>query len=271
MTYDRNKTELTQNITRNVVLWLDGKGFKPVEAEVPVAPGWVADAAGVGTPTQTEMIELKLLPRPPRSPRWFGVPEAEREAQQKVFGDAMQVWNAAKDAVPPILTVAVEVKVSLSDYSRDRKRKWAPQTWPTNLCYIAMPEHLVPEAKWPAGWGVILFSQEGTTIRRVVPPAVHPTTPERQRDVILALAVARDHATRYERLRELQKRVRLEQAERTIAHRFHHVIRVVQEIMKGRTPEEALRYHGIRTSLPPYVMDELRSLRPSVGVAAEET
>jgi hypothetical protein len=67
---DRNKTELTQNVTRIASLWLNRKGFKPVETEVCVEwrhkKAWIADVAGVIAPTQTELIDLKLIRRPPR-------------------------------------------------------------------------------------------------------------------------------------------------------------------------------------------------------------
>jgi hypothetical protein len=91
---DRNKTEITHNITRLAALWLDNHGFKPVETEVGVDQGWIADIAGVGCLTQTEYIGLKLLKRPPR---WH---YDANPSQQIIYEDAYQVWRAARDVIP---------------------------------------------------------------------------------------------------------------------------------------------------------------------------
>jgi hypothetical protein len=66
---DRNKSPITHEVTDAVAVWLDAHGFKPVETEVPMVAGWVADLAAVICPTQTELIALQLIKRPPRSMR----------------------------------------------------------------------------------------------------------------------------------------------------------------------------------------------------------
>lgn len=254
MSFDRNKSELTQNITRLASLWLDGKGFKPVETEVGVTNGWIADLAGVCCPTQTEAIDMKLIGR---APRW-------RASSEAFYIDAMKTWRDKLNAIPCPLTALVEVKISPGDYNGDRK--WTAE-WPTNLCYVAMPENMIDAMKWPKGWGVILFSQEGTTIRKVFPPArIQPLTHEQQLATVLSIAVRRDNNTRYARLRELQKKIRIEDGQEKMVHRFSSTIRAVRSIMKGKPIEEALHYHGIKTRLPVHVMEDLASLAPKTEV-----
>ena len=57
---DLNKTPLTHRITALAAAFLDAHGFKPVETEVPVASGWVADVASFVYPTMTEAKKLRL-------------------------------------------------------------------------------------------------------------------------------------------------------------------------------------------------------------------
>lgn len=102
---DRNKSELTHKLTAAAAFWLDEAGFKPVETEVPVCPGWVADLSGVIRPTKTEATRLKLIP--PRGP--YSRPNAWRE------------WCDAFAAIPSLLTAVVEVKTSRSDFIGDHK------------------------------------------------------------------------------------------------------------------------------------------------------
>jgi hypothetical protein len=248
---DRNKTELTQNITRQVALWLNGKGFKPVETEVGVAKAWVADVAGVCCPTQTELIGLRLIGR---SPRW------RSGGDQTLQQAALDAWRATMAAIPSPLTAAVEVKTSIGDFRGDRK--WTAAEWPTNLCYVAMPANMIPREQWPDGWGVILFSKNGTTIRNVFPPRWRSMAAEQSLKVVLALAVRRDHATRYARVREFQKQVRITDGERKTVSRVADVVRLVRSVMNGKPVQEALRYHGIRASLPEHVVQDLASLCP---------
>lgn len=246
---DRNKTELTQNITRNVALWLDGKGFKPVETEVGVERGWVADVAGVCLPTQTELIDLRLINRPPR---WSDakVPQYEE-------------WKTRFAALPSRLLALVEVKTSVGDYRGDRK--WTAP-WPVNLCYVAMPEGMIPANEWPAGWGVIQFSKNGEHIRKIVPPAAIATVGADQfASVVLALAIARDHVTRYARLRELSRQIRLAEGERKTVARVSNAIAFVRSVMKGKPIEEAASWHGIRTKLPGYILEDLKGIMPATG------
>lgn len=254
---DRNKTELTQNITRLAALWLDEKGFKPVETEVGVAQSWVADVAGVCVPTQTELIKLKLIPR---APSWDYT--TTDDTLVALHRERYAAWEKRRAAVPPVLTAVIEVKTSVSDFRGDPK--WT-RAWSTNLCYVAMPEGMIVREMWPAGWGVILFSQDGGTIRKVFPSECRTVTSEDQLNVVLSLAIRRDNVTRYERLREMQKRICLADGERKTVSRVADAVRFVKYYLEGVPIEEALRYYGIRAKLPDYVVRELEQLRATLG------
>jgi len=247
---DRNKTEITHNATHQVGCWLDERGFKPVETEVGVRARWVADLVGVCCPTQTELIKLKLISQPPR---WRSESDQPRYAG----------WRDAMEAIPKILTALVEVNTSVSDYRRDRETKWVAEKWPTNLCYVAIPEGMIPREEWPAGWGVILLSKEATTIRKTFPSQVRPVSAEDQLNVVLSLAVARDHVTRHARLREFQKRIRFEDADRKSICRISDAISFVRDVMRGRPVDVALRSRNIRAELPKHLLADLEGLRPA--------
>ena len=264
---DRNKTDLTHRLTDLATAWLDGKGFKPVETEVGVAQGWVADIAGVCVPTQTERIELKLIAPPPRSPSFSARAAVDHEAIIERYNADYRAWRAQYELLPERLTALVEVKTSVGDYRRDRK--WAAP-WPTNLCFVAKPEGLIPPEDWPAEWGVILCSANGTTIRRVRPSRIHPVTMEQQLEVILNLAVARDHVTRHARFRDLAKTQRVAEGERLTVSRVSSAIQFVQAVIQGRPIEEATSYYGIRARLPQHVLDSLLSLAPRRDRPADE-
>lgn len=74
---DRNKTATTHRVTRAAAQWLSTHGFKLVEREVGVALGWQADLAGTVELTQTEAVNLKLVPRPPRYPIGLHIPQSD--------------------------------------------------------------------------------------------------------------------------------------------------------------------------------------------------
>lgn len=255
MTPDRNKTPLTHAITQRVAQWMDDHGFKPVETEVWLGDRWNADLAGVITPTQTELIGLKLIRRPP--PTWG----ADWTDERKVSAHADHaLWSTDRAAIPPILTCAIEVKASRSDFRGDWKWQAPAQT---DLRYIAMPKGLIPDFEWPAGWGIILTSEDGSAIHRVHKPTVTSMSADQRLKVVLSIAVRRDNVTRYARLRELQKQVTVDEAHRRVAGRLQDAIGVVTDVMEGETVERALNRRGIRTKLPDWTVEALEKLRPS--------
>lgn len=248
---DRNKTELTKRVTAAAISYLDERGFKPIETEVSVAHGWVADLAGVVCPTLTELIGLKLLTRKPgyRHPDYVRWCHAATEMQKDM----------------PLLTAIVEVKTSRSDFRGDKKWKLPV---PANLAYLAIPDDLnVAEDEFPEGWGILGFRASPDCVRCQRAPVVRKVTTDQQLAVVHEIAVRRDHDTRYERIRELRKEIRDDQNERTSVTRFLTAMRAMRSIVEGEHGDTrtALAYHSVK-NIPEYYLKELDKL---FGVAAK--
>lgn len=246
MNEDRNKTDLTKHVTRCAVEWLDNHGFKPVETEVLVANGWVADVASVICPTQTELVALKLLgKRPP----WGST--------------MMPAWEAGLLARRRVMTALCEVKTSRSDFVDDRKWQTEP---PTDLAYVAVPSALKNLAwQLPDTWGVLVVSDECLRLSRT--PQDRQATTEQQRDVILQIAIRRDHDTRHERIRAIMRKHRAKQSEQKSSTKIGNLIGIIEHVVNGEcTPEEAAARFGTR--MPYYCVERLKRLAPKNGVSS---
>lgn len=240
---DLNKTPLTQQITDATFAWLDGKGFKPVETEVRLCAGWCADLAGVLCPTQTELIALKLLAR---SPKW---------------GTATyDAWYVKRKLALRIMTCLVEVKISRGDFLGDKKWSTSPST---DLAFLVTPANLISREEWPTGWGILDF-KDGA-VRMLRPPTPFNPTLEQQRDVILEIAVRRDHHTRHARLRELQREERSYANDRETLRRIDKLAKAVMSIASAKHPdvETCLSYWGLHKMSPVAI----EMLRPIYGIA----
>lgn len=251
---DLNKTPLTHQVTEAARQWLLNHGFKPVEAEVPVTDSWIADLAGVIDPTQTELIELRMIPRPPRYK--YGLGSVNDGYHQK-----LEAWRAA---LQPLLfrtmTALIEVKTSRSDFRGDRKWKLTP---PTDLSWLAVAPGILSPDEWPAGWGIL--EQRGDVLCHLRPPVPIQPSKEDQFRVIYSLAVRQHNRIAHANLAASAKRWRIEAAERRNTGRFRDVVCALEDIAAGyyrtnRQPvagvEEALRHHGI-TSVYPYLLKKL--------------
>ena len=117
---DQNKTELTKQITAATCFWLDERGCKPVETEVSVACGWIADIASVICPSNTELQELKQ--------------SAVLEVEQTSRAGSVEAEVAAMACM---MTVIVEVKTSRGDFLGDKK--WNA---PPLQIYLGLLRHL---------------------------------------------------------------------------------------------------------------------------------
>ncbi len=240
---DRNKTELTHIVTNAVYGWLDERGCKPIETEVPVQHGWVADIASMVSPTLTELVNLKLLKR---RPKW----------NQPGY---REWWDVAKQRQQSLglLTVLVEVKTSRSDFSGDKK--WTLPV-PTHLAYLAVPQGLVID-EVPKGWGLLEYSPAGKTVTCRVVPEVMNVTVEQQLAVVHGVAVRRDHHTRYERHRAFQKELTVTRNESISRTRVVSAMSAMKSIVRGEhgSVKAALEYYGIR-HFPEYALLGLEEL-----------
>jgi len=227
---DQNKTEMTKLVTAATCFWLDERGVKPVETEVPIARGWVADIAGVLSPTDTELQDLKLIRR---RPMWKK-PQEERDA-----------WQKEVSAIRRLMAVVVEVKTSRGDFCGDKKWGMEPLA---DLNWVATSKGLIKESEWPVGWGVLEYSESRDCMITKQAPVVRHATPDQQLSLVYEVAVRRDNQTRYEHLRRLQKQHRSYDNERTSVTRVKTALRAALSIAKGEheSVEGALEYHGIK-------------------------
>jgi hypothetical protein len=226
---DQNKTEITKQITAATCFWLDERGFKPVETEVSVDVGWIADIASVVCPTQTELQDLKLIRR---APRWSK--REEREA-----------WDSEVSAMACMMTAIVEVKASRGDFGGDRKWKLAP---PADLCWIAAPSGLIAPSERPEGWGILEYSEGRDCMVTRSIPTIRTTTHEQQRNLIHAVAMRRDNHTRYEHINRLRKAHAEDDKQRISLVRIKDAMRAALSIARGEhgSIEAALEYHRVK-------------------------
>jgi hypothetical protein len=260
---DRNKTPLTHEVTTAAISWLNEHGFKPIETEVGIAPGWIADLAAVIQPTRTEAQNLRIVGRKPkypspgqdwtrpRIPGWYGTPEYLAWEQRH------KAWEQSYLAIPQPCTCVVEVKTSTSDFRGDRKWTADPVA---DLSYLAIPAMLIGEADWPDGWGVLLYAEGKCRVGRWAP--MRPAMDRQRMDTVLSIAVRRDHNTRYARLRELQRTQRVERNERFNRSRLSDMIRMVADVCEAKhaTLDDTISWHASRVRVPEDVRARLEKM-----------
>ena len=226
---DQNKTELTKNITAATCFWLDKHGCKPVETEVYVTRGWVADIASAIFPSNTELQELKLIRR---APRWSKLTERE-------------TWEVEAAAITRMMTVIVEVKTSRSDFLGDKK--WTSPSM-ADLSWIAVPSGLIGESERPQGWGILEYNEGRDCMVMSCVPQIRITTAEQQRNLIYSIACRRDNHTRYEHINQIRKEYREQDKQRESLIRVKDAIRAALSIAHGvyGSVEGALEAHRIK-------------------------
>lgn len=207
---DRNKSVLTHTATATAAGWLDCLGCKPVESEVPVADGWVADLASWWCPTMTEAKNSKLLAA-------MVPPEVQGSDHDRLAHLSRRVGGR--------LTIVVEVKVSRADFLGDRGRKYATNgrpslASPAHLLVLAVPPGVILDNEYLWNWGVLRLSVSCERVTKFdgwgTPSALFPGQIE---DLIAAIGIRRDHHTRYSGLRRMLRSYRARQTEEKRATR----------------------------------------------------
>lgn len=245
MIKDRNKTPLTREVSAASARWLAEHGFKPIETEVRVQEGWVADLATIIIPTTTELINLKLVPRRPP----YGDPVAYAQ------------WETGVKPLKRRLSTVVEVKTTRADFQKDKTHKWAGEP-PSALAFLAVPADLIRPEEWPEGWGIL--EVRGDRVRMLRTAAVREADPGFDAGLFYEIALRRDHFTRHERDREFQRDQRIEQGEKKTMQRVDSLARAMTRILYNadESIEFALSSSGIRIQeLRESTVEKIASLR----------
>lgn len=259
---DKNKSSLTHKITAGVQTYLDERGFKPIETEVPVANEWVADVASVTVPTETELQKMKLVGPCPHH-QWSG-PNGWKQTLP-IFQQKYAAWKQTVDALPNMITAVVEIKTTKADFQRDDK--WTRSS-PANLRYIAIPSGMLTRSEFPVGWWVLEFGVKGKLLRVAQKGNLDIVRVEDQLNVVHAIAIRRDHRTRYEWLRGIRKQFNARQTEQKQHYRVEKIASAMLDVINGggpllkhNTPEACFDFHRIKfSSLSQHTREEIRKL-----------
>ena len=208
---DRNKTALTHSATATAAGWLEALGAKPIEDEVGVAPGWIADLAAMWEPTMTEAKRSGFMAE------LLGI-------DQKLANlEGPQQFARLQRSVGGRLTILVEVKTSKSDLAKDMGRKYgkvgkrrATMPPPAHLCVLACPRSIAPG--FLHDWAVLELSENCRKVlkARNIGWYYNAVPPHQIEEFLANLAVSCDHRNRHAAVRKWMKAWRADEAERRI-------------------------------------------------------
>ena len=235
---DRNKTELTHNITLGAISHLRFIGAKAIETEVPVAEKWVADLSALWSPTPTECLQSKLLPPRRKISRLFEFEGTQIDIPED---DPEQAWDDTYDKLPWCITIVHEVKTSYADFARDDKFSREPIA---DLQILSYPIGVISEDKLPKHWWLWGHAQGGA-VRHVskYPKLFNPT--DRNRFVISASIAERQHNKVHNKFfSDMQKKQTIDRATDKAATNLRGMADTVLKVAKGEMkPEEAFAYY----------------------------
>ena len=259
MTADLNKTDLTLAVTEAAALWLSGIGCKPIETEVPVAAGWVADLAGAWVPTPTELQQSKIIRRRPQSPYPYSPANSIKHAAK------VRAWRAETDpvvaALPHPLTVVLEVKTSRPDFLADDK--WTRDRV-ANVQVLAATKGALDPEEVPASWWLLEHSAKTGKLLKVRRRGSVSLVGVVQRlETVLQIAIRSHNRSTYQRDRDLQKRHRANEAGRRTLTRMTTLARMLLAITRGEhaSVQDCVdRFLGYHQTLPAYVVKEIEPL-----------
>lgn len=187
---DSNKSALTHKITAVCAAYLDKRGFKPIETEVSVGRmqwGWIADLASFVYPSWSECKLIGLN---------------------------------TDELINPV-TAIVEVKITRGDFRKDIRRKFNAENLPAHICYLAYPKGMLSDEEIPARWVGLEVKADGSKLlrrkKKIVP--VMDQTAEQIIDLIAAVAIRRDHRTRYRAMKDAMRMYNAEQRESKVRYK----------------------------------------------------
>jgi len=237
MGLDLNKTAATHRATATASYYLALRGYKPIETEVGVFNGWIADLASYVYPTNTELRKMKILNR-------------EERSGQKILSteDALKYFESRYGVGP--FTAIVEVKISKADFKKDLDFKFAGRVFPAHFCYLAYPSKL--DVELPKGWIGLLLNDDCDRVVKVKQDyfnIIHPQPPGDIVDLIAAVGIRRHHRTVYAEQRAWIKAHRAEENDRQKGDDIHSAMKVIEEaIFEDKPIDEIWDYRYIKKS-----------------------
>lgn len=251
---DRNKTDLTLGVVEAASAWLSNIGAKCLETEVAVGPKWIADVAAFWSPTPTEAINAKLIPRKPRG-SYYGMRLPMTAAEQE-YAD----WREKLASLPQRITIALEVKTSRSDFQRDKKFTRIPVA---DMQVLAYTKGILDIGEVPPHWWLLEHSARDGSLLSVARRAPVVGTSVEQRLVVIAnIAERRHNRTANAFFAALNKRRAVDYANYKAETRLSRCMRTVLAIARGeKAVSDALSWHfSGRDKMPQHLVDELTSL-----------
>ncbi len=236
---DRNKTALTHRVTAVAAASLDSLGCKPVETEVAIAPGWIADVASYWYPTRTEgkRFGMQKMPFPAR-------------LLDGGSGDDLDMRIRCWCAGP--LTVVVEVKTTRGDFNGDTKWLRPP---PAHICIVAFPRGVVD--KVPDGWYGLETNATGDRVQKWHRSyaEIHPQHPGLVLDFVAQVGIRRDHRSRYGAFRDWARAYRAEDTEKKKLYSAARLLEGLADWVQGK-----------RTLVNVEPSQTLRDILPTLGI-----
>ena len=241
MELDKNKTCATHRATAVAAAYLDLRGFKPIETEVPVFDGWVADLASYVYPSNTELEKLKIVGK--KQTRYGHIIDTDAAARfENMCGQGP-------------FTALVEVKVTKGDYKNDIAFKFGGRVFPAHFCYLAYPKGLVE--KPPKGWIGLVLNERCDRITKVdksnwIYGGCHAQHPGSIIDLIANVGIRRHHRTHGTAMRAFVKSYNADETKAKRSYTIHSSLKIIEEYLFGdgeKQLDEMLAYHNVRSAM----------------------
>ncbi len=237
MSLDANKTAATHRATATASYYLALRGYKPIETEVGVFGGWIADLASYVYPTKTELKKIKLLNR------------EERSGKKILSTDEALTYFERRYGRGPF-TAIVEVKVTKADFKKDLDFKFSGRVFPAHFCYLAYPSKL--DVELPTGWVGLLLNDDCDRLVKMkygYCDIIHPQPPGDIVDLIAAVGIRRHHRTVYAEQRAWLKSYRAKENDRKKVNDLHSAMKIIEEVIFDNKPiDEILDYRYMKNS-----------------------
>lgn len=259
-----NQTQEHDEIKLLAQGWFLEHGFKPVEFEVPVVSGWIADLAGIIVPTATELQNLKLITR-------FKEPKFDRElwdnkeatiAHGMERGNLYRQWRENAESMMNISTMLCEVKISTADYRKDIITKF--NKTPASMNFLAYPKGLIKPENIPTGWfGLERIGEERLKFHV---GTLYKKTYEEMFVTVFALSQRLHNKNQYANISKVMKEERHKRSEMQVNYKIDKVISILTDTLTWRrddveeTMTERLRVYGVK-KVSGYNIETLEKIR----------